>query len=44
MTTLAPNAAPAGGRVTSARTLMPYLMAGHFLIDLSSAYFFLALS
>jgi hypothetical protein len=25
-------------------TLMPYLMAGHFLIDLSSAYFFLALS
>lgn len=24
-------------------TLMPYLMAGHFLIDLSSAYFFLVL-
>lgn len=24
-------------------TLMPYLMAGHFLIDLSSAYFFLIL-
>lgn len=25
-------------------TLLPYLMAGHFLIDLSSAYFFLVIS
>ena len=25
-------------------TLLPYLMVGHFLIDLSSAYFFLVLS
>lgn len=25
-------------------TMMPYLMVGHFLIDLSSAYFFLAIS
>jgi hypothetical protein len=25
-------------------SVMPYLVAGHFLIDLSSAYFFLAVS